>query len=170
MKNKLQLVPLDPAEQEAHDGAVYAFFVDNSALEKWKCPRLFQHAVIDRKELETYWCDLSGSDASNACRAIWALVDAPSTDNNSLYVNIDAPPADPTMIWDIPVTTGLTSQTVSWRGNGTVSTNNPSGMTAQYAPKVFSLSAGTHQLTVRGREGQVQLGTITIAPSNLPAN
>src|SRR6516162_9982335 len=51
MKNKLQLVPLDPAEQEAHDGAVYAFFVDNSALEKWKCPRLFQHAVIDRKEL-----------------------------------------------------------------------------------------------------------------------
>jgi hypothetical protein len=99
-----------------------------------------------------------------------ALVNAPTTDYNSFFVNIDAQPADPTNIWDVPVTTGLTSQTVSWRGNGTASTSSSSGMTAQYAPKVFSLAAGTHQLIVRGREGQVQLGTITIAPTSLPAN
>jgi len=93
-----------------------------------------------------------------------ALVNVPTTDNNSFFVNIDAQPSDPTMIWDIPVTTGLVSQTVSWRGNGVVDSTSASGMTAQYAPQVFSLSAGTHQLIVRGREGLVQLGTITLAP------
>jgi len=95
-----------------------------------------------------------------------ALVNAPSTDNNSLFINIDAQPTDPTMIWDIPVTTGFASRTVSWRGTGTVSSTSASGLTAQYGPKVFSLSAGTHQLIVRGRESNVQLGTFTIAPSN----
>jgi hypothetical protein len=93
-----------------------------------------------------------------------ALVDVPSTDNNSFFVNIDAQPTDPTMIWDIPTTSGMASQTVSWRGNGGVDANSPSGMDAQFAPQVFNLSAGTHQLIVRGREGLVQLGTITIAP------
>jgi hypothetical protein len=95
-----------------------------------------------------------------------ALVNAPSTDNNSLFVIIDAQPTDPTMIWDIPVTTGFASRTVSWRGNGTVSSTSPSGLTAQYGQKVFSLMAGTHQLVIRGREANVQVGTITIAPSN----
>jgi hypothetical protein len=99
-----------------------------------------------------------------------ALVNAPTTDNNSFWVNIDAQPADPTMIWDVPVTTGFASQTVSWRGNGTVDRKSPSGFADQFSPKVFSLSAGTHQLIVRGREGGTQLGTITIAPTTLPAN
>jgi hypothetical protein len=99
-----------------------------------------------------------------------ALVNAPSTDNNSFFVNIDAQPIDPTMIWDIPVTTGFASQTLSWRGNGTVSSTSPSGLTAQFAPKVFSLSAGAHQLTIRGREGLTELATITVAPTTLPAN
>jgi hypothetical protein len=63
------------------------------------------------------------------------------------------------MIWDVPVTTGLMSRTVSWRGNGTFDVN-------QFAPKVFSLSAGTHQLIVRGREGNCQLGNITIGPAH----
>jgi hypothetical protein len=99
-----------------------------------------------------------------------ALVSAPTTDNNSLFVNIDAQPTDPTMIWDVPVRSGFASQMVSWRGNGTVSSSSPSGIAAQYAPKVFSLATGTHQLIVRGREGNCQLGTITIAPTSLPAN
>ncbi len=43
-------------------------------------------------------------------------VNAASQDYNSLFLNIDAQPTDPTMIWDIPVTTGFTSKTVSWRG------------------------------------------------------
>ena len=33
----------------------------------------------------------------------------------------------------------------------------------QYIPKVFSLSAGAHQLIIRGREAGTALGTITIA-------
>ena len=98
------------------------------------------------------------------------LVNAPSTDYNSLFVNIDAQPTDPLMIWDVPVTTGLASQTLSWRGNGIVSSSSLSGLTAQYAPKVFSLMAGTHQLIIRGREGNCQVGTITIAPTTLSAN
>ncbi|HSA08807.1 MAG TPA: right-handed parallel beta-helix repeat-containing protein [Candidatus Paceibacterota bacterium] len=99
-----------------------------------------------------------------------ALINAPSTDNNSLFVNIDTQPTDPLMVWDIPVTSGFESQMVSWRGNGTVSSSAPSGLTAQYAPKVFSLTAGTHQLIIRGREGNCQLGTITVAPTTLSAN
>ena len=43
--------------------------------------------------------------------------------------------------------------------------SSPSGLNAQYAPKVFILSVGTHQLIVRGREGNCQLGQITIAPT-----
>ena len=98
------------------------------------------------------------------------LVSAPTTDNNSLFFNIDAQPTDPLMIWDVPVTSGFVSQTASWRGNGIANSTSPSGLTAQYAPKVFSLAAGTHQLILRGREGNCQLGTITIAPTTLSAN
>jgi hypothetical protein len=87
-----------------------------------------------------------------------AMVDAPAVGENSLYVNIDAEPTDPLMIWDIPVTTGLTSRTVSWRGNGT---GDPA--LAQFSPKVFTLSAGTHQLIIRGRAANTTLGTISIA-------
>ena len=87
-----------------------------------------------------------------------AMVNAPSDGENSLYVNIDAEPTDPLMIWDIPVTTGLTSRTVSWRGNGT---SDPAS--AQYSPKVFTLSAGTHQLIIRGRAADTTLGNISIA-------
>jgi hypothetical protein len=87
-----------------------------------------------------------------------AMVNAPSEGENSLYVNIDAEPADPLMIWDIPLTTGLTNRTVSWRGNGTA---DPAS--AQYNPKVFTLSTGTHQLIIRGRAANTTLGTISIA-------
>ena len=86
-----------------------------------------------------------------------AQVNAPNDSANSFFVNIDAEPTNPVMIWDVPITSGLTSRTASWRGNGTPDSN-------QYAPKVFALTAGTHQLIVRGREGNCQLGTITIAP------
>jgi hypothetical protein len=90
-----------------------------------------------------------------------AMVSAANEGQNSLYVNIDAEPTDPLMIWDVPVTTGLTSHTVSWRGNGTA---DPSS--AQYSPKVFTLSAGLHQLIYRGREANTTLGTISIMPTS----
>jgi len=90
-----------------------------------------------------------------------ALVNAPNTAANSCYVNMDGEPTDPTMIWDPPVTTGFTNLVVSWRGTGT-DTNN------QFAPQVFSLASGTHQLIVRGREAGMQLAGFVIVPYAVP--
>jgi hypothetical protein len=87
-----------------------------------------------------------------------AMVIAPSDGENSLYVNIDAEPTDPLMIWDIPICSVLTNATVSWRGNG-----NGDPASSQYIPEVFALSAGTHQLIIVGRDANTTLGTITIA-------
>jgi len=84
---------------------------------------------------------------------ISALVNAPNTGANSFYVNVDAEPTDPVMIWDIPVTMGFTNRTVTWEGLGGAS------------PKIFSLAAGTHQLIIRGREGNTQLQAISILPA-----
>jgi hypothetical protein len=86
-----------------------------------------------------------------------AFVSAPDGAANSFFVNLNAEPTDPTMIWDIPAAIGLTNRAVSWRGGGTHESN-------QFAPKIFTLAAGTHALIVRGREGNCQLGTITLAP------
>ena len=88
---------------------------------------------------------------------ISTLVNAPSTAANSYYINIDGQPTDPTMICDVPVVSGFATQLVSWRGTGT-DTNN------QFAPKVFNLSSGNHELIVRGREGGLQLANINIQP------
>lgn len=74
-------------------------------------------------------------------------VNAPSESTNSLFVNIDAEPTT-NMTWHIPLTSGLQSRTVSW----------------DTVPQVFALTAGTHQLIVRGREA-TQFGTITISPT-----
>jgi hypothetical protein len=84
-----------------------------------------------------------------------AMVDAPDTAADSLYVNIDAEPTDPTMIWDIPVTVGVERRTVAWRGAG-------SPTAPEFSPKVFALSAGIHRLIIRGREPGVRLQTIEI--------
>src|SRR5205807_4725083 len=104
------------------------------------------------------------SGATNGGRAVYnfsisqagpylvsAMVNAPNNSANSFYVNIDAEPADPQNLWDIPLTTGLMSRTVSWTTGG--------------APQVFNLAAGNHQLIIRGREPNTQLGTITISPA-----
>jgi hypothetical protein len=82
---------------------------------------------------------------------IQALVNAPNDAANSFYVNIDALPVDPTMCWDIePLTSGFEQRLVSWRGIGTDTAN-------QYNPKMFNLSAGSHQITFCGREAGTQL-------------
>jgi hypothetical protein len=89
---------------------------------------------------------------------IQTTVDAPSDAANSLFVNVDAEPQAPAMIWDIlPYTTGFEQRAVSWRGNGTFDHN-------QFVPKVFTLSQGSHQLIIRGREANVRLRTIGIVP------
>jgi hypothetical protein len=86
---------------------------------------------------------------------IQALVNAPNSANNSLFVNVDAQPSSPTMIWDIPVTSGFEQRIVSWRGNGT-DVNN------QFVPAVYNLSAGVHQFIIRGREANTQLQSLAI--------
>src|SRR4029079_1887841 len=62
-----------------------------------------------------------------------ASVNAPNTGQNSFFVNIDAQPQAPLMIWDIPVTSGFQTRTLAWRGNGT---GDPAA--AQYIPKTFT--------------------------------
>jgi hypothetical protein len=92
---------------------------------------------------------------------ITASVKAPDPAANSFYLNVDREPTDPTMIWDIPVGSGFTNRTVSWRGSGTP-------VADQYVPKVFSLTAGSHELVVIGREAGTLLGTISITPFEAP--
>jgi hypothetical protein len=87
---------------------------------------------------------------------VQALVNAPSVNANSFYVNIDGQPQISTMIWDImPVTSGFQQRIVSWRGNG--SENND-----QIVPKVFSLNAGPHQIILAGREPGTGLASFTL--------
>lgn len=86
---------------------------------------------------------------------IQALVSAPNDANNSFFVNVDGQPVDPTMIWDIPLTSGFEQRIVSWRGSGTDGNN-------EFVPAVFNLTAGAHQLIVRGREANVALQSVAI--------
>jgi hypothetical protein len=51
-----------------------------------------------------------------------------------------------------------------------VSSSSPSGLTTQFAPKVFSLSAGLHQLIIRDREANCQLEAIANAATASAAN
>jgi hypothetical protein len=89
---------------------------------------------------------------------IQALVNAPSENANSFYVNIDGQPQNPTMIWDImPITSGFEQRTVSWRGNG--SENND-----QIVPKIFNLGAGPHQIVFVGREPYTALSSFVLLP------
>ena len=96
---------------------------------------------------------------------IETVVCAPDESSNSFFVNIDAPPVDPDMIWDIPVTSGFETRVISWRGNGDSSTD-------QFTPKDFKLEAGAHTLILVGREPGTLLKTLTIrpAPAEQPAS
>jgi hypothetical protein len=90
---------------------------------------------------------------------VQASVLAPNSGAKSFWVNIDAMPVDPTMIWDIyPYSTNWQTVAVSWRGNSTTLTND------QYNPEIFNLTSGIHDLIIIGREANVGLGQITITP------
>jgi hypothetical protein len=78
-----------------------------------------------------------------------------ATISRTLYVNIDAEPADTSMAWDLPIASGFQWRTASWRGTGTVDTN-------QFAPKVFSLTAGDHYLVLRSRDEKVKFDTLGV--------
>jgi len=101
-----------------------------------------------------------------------AAVNAPDANTDSFFINIDAEPTDPTMIWDvIPSTTGIQERVASWRGNGTFDM-------PQFSPKTFTLTAGVHTLTIRGREANAIIDRISIqmvtgslqAPANFRFN
>ncbi len=96
---------------------------------------------------------------------IEALVNAPDESTNSFFVNIDAQPVDPDMIWDIQLTAGFEKRLVNWRGDGDSSTD-------QFTPKIFKLEAGAHALIIVGREPDAQLKSLTIfpAPPEKPAS
>ena len=89
---------------------------------------------------------------------IETLVNAPDESSNSFFLNIDADPVDPDMIWDVPVTAGFEKRTVSLRGNGDSSTD-------QFTPKVFKLDTGTHNLIIIGREPGTLLKSLSIHPA-----
>src|SRR4051812_40572524 len=48
---------------------------------------------------------------------VHGLASAPDDDNNSFFLNIDAEPTEPLMIWDIEMTNGFEERVVGWRGN-----------------------------------------------------
>lgn len=128
--------------------------------------------ILNSSVVQTLLTDLLGGGTAtysfNVPQAgyycVSALVSAPNSGENSFYVNIDAQPTDPLMIWDIPRTSGFANQIVSWRGNG-----NGNSANDQYKQKAFNLSAGTHQLIVRGKAANVALKTLYIyaAPPTL---
>ena len=83
-------------------------------------------------------------------------VNAPDLNNASIFVDFDQEPAIPTTIWDIlPLTSGIETRNVAWRGAGDPS--NP-----QFPNKTWTLSAGEHVLYIRGRESNCLLDSITI--------
>jgi len=86
-----------------------------------------------------------------------ATVKAPNGGADSFFVNIDAEPTSPTMIWDIAHTSSFAEKTVSWRGKGSANANG-----AQFNPKVFTLTAGEHTLIIRGREKNTLLDKISL--------
>jgi len=89
---------------------------------------------------------------------IKGIVNAPDEESNSFYVNVDAQPEDPMMIWDIEVTNGFEERTVNWRGNG-----DPGS--GEFPSKKFNLPVGNHRLIVMGRE-PAQLKSISIVPTD----
>jgi len=99
---------------------------------------------------------------SDGTYVIKTQVDAGGLSSNSFFINIDNAPTDPVMIWDIATTSGVQERVVSWRGSGTFEAD-------EFAPKVFNLTAGPHQLIIYGREPNTKLEHVTIMKVQLPS-
>jgi FlaG/FlaF family flagellin (archaellin) len=93
---------------------------------------------------------------------IATVINAPDESSNSFFVNIDAAPQDPDMIWDVEVTHGFEPRLANWRGGGTDSAD-------EFAPKVFTLTAGAHQLIIVGREPGAELKSWYLKPAPVTA-
>ncbi len=87
--------------------------------------------------------------------AVEFTLSAPTQASNSIFYNIDAEPSGDTMVWDIPVTSGVQAVKGGWRGTGTPDKN-------QITTKYFDLKAGVHELIVRGREAGVRIDKVAL--------
>jgi hypothetical protein len=87
-------------------------------------------------------------------------VDAPGTDADSIFIDFDQEPTTPTTIFDCPLTSGVETRTVSWRGT-------ESGSLPEFSPKIWNLEAGEHTLYIRGREAGAKLDKIQILPADV---
>jgi hypothetical protein len=93
--------------------------------------------------------------SSGGSYAIEAMVNAPVTGTNSFWVNVDAEPLDPVMVWNVEPTAGFEQRWVTWH-NGT------SEASYLHAPQVFALAAGYHTLVIRGRDPGAKLRSLSI--------
>ena len=92
---------------------------------------------------------------------IMALVNAPGTNPNAFYINIDAEPEDAPMVWDVPATKGFEERLVSWR--------EPRDAGVQrVARKVFHLLPGRHELIVCGSTANTRLRSLQVVPLPKP--
>ena len=77
-------------------------------------------------------------------------------------IEFDENPTDPSDIWDIiSLTNGFEQRIVSKRGEGTFTS-------PEFEPAVWELTAGSHTLTIRGRERNTLLKSISIIPVGTP--
>jgi len=133
---------------EAEDGMITSPFVANNGY-VYQPIWTEQDPALGGRAVYNFSIDSPGD------YVIKAVVKAPNEGSNSFFVNIDDEPVNPTMIWDIEPTNGFEERTVSWRGNGTYYAN-------QFVPKVFTLSAGEHQVIIRGREAYTRIDRISV--------
>ena len=82
-----------------------------------------------------------------------AMVNCPNTSADSFFVNIDAEPTVD-MTWHVPLTSGFELRVATWSGWP---------IPPDILPKIWTLSAGTHQLIIRGREANAILQHITLS-------
>ena len=80
--------------------------------------------------------------------ALQAVVEAANQNANSLFINIDSEPKSPGMKWEIPFSSGFTTNWVFADTTG--------------APKWFDLTNGAHQIIIRGSDPNVKLSHISI--------
>lgn len=81
-----------------------------------------------------------------------AKVNAQTSGTNSFFVSIDGQED----IYDMQIPLSFEWDQVSWRGTGTDLQN-------EFNPKIFQLTAGSHTVTIRGREKNTQLDQIKLS-------
>lgn len=74
-----------------------------------------------------------------------------------IYVNMDGEPTGTEMIWDVPGDIFYRERRVSWRGSGTRKDD-------EFVPKIFQLTAGEHELIMRGIRWGLRVDRVRVLP------